>query len=219
MNKYSKPLVVFTAAASITFLAFSAVSTVGGPNWDAEAELLPDYKIEAVEGETTTWKVTNNRTGQAVSTTAPEVYAAAIIAARKDIDKLQGAEIARLNEETTEVKARLAEAIKLREADVQAMAQREANLSAQLDAVNKKILDTQNAAVAKSQEAQAIRADAEKRREDVYRLKRELEEIKADRYQALEHQKKLQDYLTRLEGVIGPLERRQEELEQATKTN
>ncbi|MGE3315354.1 MAG: hypothetical protein AB7O26_09570 [Planctomycetaceae bacterium] len=218
MNKYSKPLVVFTITAALTFLGFSAVSSVGGPNWTAEAEQLsPDYAFEAVPGEKTTYKVTDNATGQAVTSAKPEVQAAAIIAARKHLDKKQKDEIAKLTADATKVQGELDTAIKLREADIQAMAKREQEMAAKIDEVNKQILQTREESVRKSQEAQAVRAEAERRRGDVFRLQRELEEIRADLYQASEHQKFLRDHLERLNGMIGPLERRREQLEQEAK--
>ena len=212
MNKYSKPLVVFTAAASITFLGFSAVSLVGGPNWSAEAALLPDYSIEAVEGDKVTWKVTERLTGANVPVQKSEVEAAAIIAARKHLGAKLDNEAKSLTAKTQEARTKLTEAVKLREADTAAMKKRETEMAAQFEAVNQKSLDSQNQAVRKSQEAQAVRAEAEKRREDVFRLKRELDEIRVDLFRTVEQLKKLQDHKIRLDGVIGPLERRQEQL-------
>ena len=212
MNKYSKSLVVFTAAASITFLGFSAVSLVGGPNWSAEAALLPDYSIEAVEGDKVTWKVTERLTAQNVPVQKSEVHAAAIIAARKHLGTKLDNEAKSLTAKTQEARTKLAEAVQLREADMAAMKKRETEMAAQFEAVNQKSLDTQNQSVRRSQEAQAVRAETEKRREDVFRLKRELEEIRADLYRAVEQLKKLQDHKIRLDGVIAPLERRQEQL-------
>jgi hypothetical protein len=212
MNKYSKPLVVFTAAAAISFLGFSAVSLVGGPNWTAEAELLPGYSIEPVEGEKVTWKVTDRVTNENVSVPKSEVQAAAVIAARNHLGAKLDKQTKANNDELQKIRARYEEAVKFRDADIAAMKKREAEMAAQLEADNKKILDNQAETVRKSQEAQSVRAEAEKRRGDVYRLKRELEEIRANIFQATEQQKKLRDHLIRLEGVIGPLERRQEQL-------
>jgi hypothetical protein len=212
MNKFSKPLVVFTAAAAVSFLGFSAVSSVGGPNWTAEAELLPDYAFEKVDGEKTTWKVTDRLTNENVSVPKPEVQASAVIAARKHYSAKLDKRTKANNDEALKARTQLEEAVKLREADILAMQKREAEMAALLEADNKKILESQAETVRKSQEAQAVRAEAEKRREDVYRLKREFEEIRANLFQAIEQQKKLRDHLIRLEGVIGPLERRQEQL-------
>ncbi len=218
MNKYSKPLVVFTITAALTFLGFTAVSSVGGPNWTAEAQqLTPDYAFEAVPGEKLTWKVTDNASGQAVSNAKPEVHAAAIIAARKHLDKKQKDEIATLTAETAKVQGQLDAAVKLRDVDIQAMKNREQEMATKIEELNKQILDTRAESVRKSQEAQAVRAEAERRRGDVFRLERELEEIRSDLYQATEHQKFLRDHLERLNGMIGPLERRREQLEQEAK--
>jgi chromosome segregation ATPase len=218
MNKFSKPLVVFTAAAAIAFLGFTAVSSVGGPNWTAEAnEVSPDYAIVGEPGEKVTWKVTDNATGQNVSVSKSEVQGAAVIAARKHLAGKQKEEIDKLNAETAKAQADLETAKKYREVDTEAMQKRMEELTAKLEAVNKEILDTRAESVKKSQEAQAIRAEAERRRGDVFRLQRELAEIQSDLYQAKMHQEYLRDHLERLNGMIGPLERRHEQLEQQAK--
>ncbi len=213
MNIYGKILVVFTAAASITFLGATAISLLGGPNWSAEAAELPGYTIEEVAGEKPTWKVTERVSGQNIPVTKSEVHAAAIIAARKHLGTELDKKTQANNAKTTELKNQLAEAVKLREMDIEAMKKREAELAAQLEEVNQKIVTTQTETVRKSQEAQSIRAEAGKRRGDVYRLKRELEEIRAEQYTANEQLKQLRDSLIRLDGVIQPLERRQKQLE------
>jgi chromosome segregation ATPase len=214
MNKYSKPLAVFIAAAAFTFLGFAAVSSVGGTNWNAESEQLsPAYTIESVPGDKITWKATDNVTGKAVNPSKPEVQASAVIAARRDLDKKQKEEIGKLNAATAEANGKRETAEKLRTLDTEALKKRAEELQTKLAEVNKQILDIRGESIRKAQESQAIRAEAERRRGDVYRLERELAEIEADLYQATEHQKFLRDHLERLNGMIGPLERRHEQLE------
>lgn len=216
MNKFSKPLAVFIAAAAFTFLGFAAVSSVGGTNWNSESELLsPAYTVESVPGDKVTYKVTDNVTGKALTSSKPEVQASAVIAARKDLDKKQKDEIAKLNAATADATGKLQSAQALRDVDTKALAKRAEELQTKLAEVNKQILDTRAESIRKAQESQVIRAEADRRRGDVFRLERELAEIQSDLFQATEHQKFLRDQLERLNGMIGPLERRHEQLEEA----
>ena len=181
MTKIGKCLVVFVVGASFAFLGFAWVSMMGGPNWDAEAAALPDYTIQ--KSDDGRWTVTE-RVGAASVSVQPSstVEAAAIIAARDDLQKKQQAEIDRLKKETKDFQADTAEIQKFNAADVKALAARVQELNQQLEGLNTKILNLSNDVVKRSQEAQAIRTEAAKRREDVFRLTRELREIRADNF-------------------------------------
>jgi predicted RNase H-like nuclease (RuvC/YqgF family) len=211
MTKIGKCLVVFAVGASFAFLGFAWVSMMGGPNWDAEAAALPDYTIQkADDGK---WTVTERVGGASVSVQpSSTVEAAAIIAARDDLHKKQQTEIDRLKAETKEFRAGLAEVQKFNAADVKALAARVQELNQQLEGLNAKVLNLSNDVVKRSQEAQAIRTEAAKRREDVFRLTRELREIRADNFRADDLQKKLRDQLVQLKGVELALESRNKQL-------
>jgi chromosome segregation ATPase len=209
MTKFAKCLVVFAVFASFAFLGFAWVAMMGGPNWDAEAASLSDYTIQKSGDK---WTVTERVGGASVNVSRASVEAAAIIAARDDLQKRQKAEIDRLTSETKEFKAKAAEIRKLNAADVKALEARVAELNQQLEGLNTKILSLSNDVVKRSQEAQAIRTEATKRREDVFRLTRELKEIRADNFRADEMQKKLRDQLVQLNGVELALEIRNKQL-------
>ncbi len=209
MTKIAKCLVVFAAFASFAFLGFAWVAMMGGPNWDAEAASLSDYTIQKSGDK---WTVTERVGGASVNVSRASVEAAAIIAARDDLQKRQKAEIDRLQSETKEFKAKAAEIRKLNAADVKALEARVTELNQQLEGLNTKILSLSNDVVKRSQEAQAIRTEATKRREDVFRLTRELREIRADNFRADEMQKKLRDQLVQLNGVELALESRNKQL-------
>jgi predicted RNase H-like nuclease (RuvC/YqgF family) len=210
MTTIAKCLVVFAVFASFAFLGFAWVNMMGGPNWDAEAASLPDYTI-LKNGDK--WTVTERVGNATVSVPRASVEASAVIAARDDLQKKQQAEIDRLKKQTKVYKDRTAEIKKLNEADVKALEARVAELHKQLEGLNAKVLGLSNDVVKRSQEAQAIRTEATKRREDVFRLARELREIRADNYRADELQKRLRDQLVQLNGVELALETRNKQLQ------
>ncbi len=214
MTKVAKCLVVFAVGASFAFLGFAWVSMMGGPNWAAEAAALPGY--EFIKGDDGRWKVTDRATNQAVNVSAsPTVFASAILAARKDRADKQEAEAKSLATPTANYKKKLDEAKKFNEIDVKAMEARVQQLNTQLQDLNAKILQLSGDVVKRSQEAQLIRSEATKRREDVFRLTRELSEIRTDHSRSEELERKLRDQLVRLDGVIASLESRNKQLRDA----
>ena len=210
MTKIGKCLVVLVVGCSFAFFGFAWVSMMGGPNWDAEAAALSDYTIE--RGDDGKWAVTERVGAAKVSVKSPTVQADAVLAARDDMLKKQRAEIARLKDETKEFQAETARVKVFNAADVKALAGRVEQLNKQLDQLNTKIMNLSNDIVKRSQEAQAIRAEATKRREDVFRLTAELREIRADNFRADDLQKKLRDQLVQLNGVEVALQRRNKQL-------
>jgi hypothetical protein len=213
MTKFAKCLVVFAVGASFAFLGFAWVSMMGGPNWAAEAASLPGY--EFTKGEDGRWKVTERATGQAITVKSPTVRASAILAAREDLAKKREDEIKSLSGPTAAYKKKLAEAKKFNEVDVKAMDDRVKELNAQLEALNAKILVLSADIVKRSQDTQLVRDEAAKRRADVFRLSRELTEIKTDHFRSEELERKLRDQLVRLDGVISSLESRNKQLREA----
>lgn len=214
MTKLGKCLVIFVVGASFAFLGFAWVSMMGGPNWNAEAAALPGYAIEKGEGPEGKWSVTDRVTGKSVPVKSPGVQASAVVAAREDLEKKQREEITALQKQTDDYKAKLANVRKFNEADVKALEARVKDLTGQLDELNAKILKMSSDVVKRSQDTQAVRAEAAKRREDVFRLTRELEEIQADKFRSDELQKKLNDQLVQLNGVLTTLESRNKQLRQ-----
>jgi predicted RNase H-like nuclease (RuvC/YqgF family) len=216
MTKFAKCLVVFAVGASFAFLGFAWVSMMGGPNWDAEAAALPGYEFTKAEGGS--WTVRDRATGQAITVKSPTVRASAILAAREDLAKKQDDETQKLSGPTAKYKKNLADAQKLNQADTKAMEARVQQLNTQLENLNAKILELSGDVVKRSQEAQLIRNEAAKRREDVFRLTRELAEIHTDQFRSEELERKLRDQLVRLDGVIVNLESRNQQLREAVGT-
>lgn len=213
MTTIGKVLVIVTAAASLAFLGFAAVTLVGGPNWEAEATQLPDYIIERVEGEVPTWSVKTRRTGESVAQGLKSL-SAAVVAARKDLKQKQETKLGQINGDIPKVEQDLKATKQAIEVDIQAMDRREAELVAELTTLNNRIEQLSEDGLAKSREAQAVRIEVEKRREEVFRLRNLLSALQTDHFRSDDQARKLHELLTRLQGDIDRLERRYEQLKQ-----
>ena len=233
MTKFGQVLTVCIAAASVAFMAFAVASTVGGPNWygDEGIQALPDYLFELAPGtpETPpTWSVKTRRTQESVPPTTP-ILAHAVLAARRDLTKKQIAQTSELDSQINNVPSpvmpanngnpamiTLAEKIALSEKanddDLKAMATREIELVAEFKALQAEIAAITDKIITTTQESQTTRAEADRRREDVFRLQNQIEEIYTDRFRAIEQQKKLRDLLVRLRGSIARAQRRKNQL-------
>jgi len=218
---FSKCLSVFVAVAALLFLGFAAVSLVGGPNWAARNADLTGYEFELSEGENPEWSWTR-RSDQQKSKTNPPILPAAIVAARADLKTKQDAQIQELKQQITAAKAKQIEADKLIAEDEVALANRQKLLLAERRQIHDEIEAQQQKNTGKITKGtdqtpgtQSIRDEITLRREDVYRLRAQLEEIQTDRYRATRQMEKLEDLLTQLQGDIKKLERRQEQLKQA----
>jgi chromosome segregation ATPase len=143
------------------------------------------------------------------------VLAEAIVKARQDWATQQQQQLDELNQQIPVVSTRLKEAKDAIAADIEAMKQREADLNEQLLALQKTIDETTQQAIATAEEAERVREEAARRREDVLRLRNQLSELRTDRFRAEEQQKKLEDLLVRVNGDIGRLERRKQQLQDA----
>ncbi len=205
MTKFSKVFAVFVTLASLTFMGFAVATVVGGPNYQAEqVEQLPDYVFELTPGEKPTWAVKTRRSAETVPA-SPATLPGVIVAARKHLDGRLQEEIERLDPQIKVLEGadgKIAEAKKLIEVDRKGLEKREKELNSELAALRATIKDVADQCIKKSQESQAVRAEAARRREDVFRLLNQLEEIRTDHYRAVEQARKLKELLVRVRGSI-----------------
>ena len=207
-NNFGKVFVVLTTFLSIAFLGFSFAARIAGTNWEGEADSLDKYIVERnVSEKETTYTVKdkiNQESVKANSKLIPEVILAAY-----------NHEATQLNEKIAAVEP-LPELLKKRQdeitahqkVDLKAMTAREAELQKafeqQVATLQELFLEGDKVA----QEALTVWKEEELRREDVARLRNQLEELEVDQFQALEQKKRLQDELSRLRGVQARLQRR-----------
>jgi len=220
MTKLSKVLAVLIAALSLAFMAFAGAAFVGGPNWVAESEaedLNPfrfDKEINAQDGKVT-WSVTAV-VGSPDETKAPikksAVLADTIIAARKKLSTDQDAAIAKLTEQMPGEQSKLDRVRLVLGHDVRALKAFTDNLKKDVAQQWELAEDQSKQIVSASQETQAKQIEAGNRREDIVRLKTQLDVLRADLYQAEKHQVTLRDLLYRLQAKVAAAQRTREKL-------
>ena len=213
MTKISKSLCVFVLVACLAFMGVAAVTSIGGANWHIERDQLTgDYTFdETTLGETTTYAVKSRHTDQQLAA-SPKSLAATVIAARKDLVEVQKKKIVALKTETTTFKTQHQMWTTLTAADEAAMTVRCDQLASELATLNQQIDDAAKQNIAKVEKTQNTLRTNEARREEVYRLLAQLDEIRTDRFQINEQQKRLRDLLIRKQGVVSRLKRRQVQL-------
>lgn len=213
MTRFSKILLVLVLFASIAFMGFAAVSSVGGPNWERETELLPDYVFEYEPGENPIWSVKVRQGSEQISTSP--VLAKVIVAAQKHQIQQQNEKI----EQITKTISPLENAIKNWEAinklDRQAMDVKAGVLNEKIITRDTEIAQLANEGIKLSQQSLEVNQEASERRADIFRLQDQIDEIRNETYLAQEQQNTLRDYIARIEGKVQRLQRQKELLEKA----
>ena len=219
MTTFGKIFTIFITLASLAFMGFAVVTYHGGPNYQAEqVEKLPDYVLKVSTDKPPKWAVETRRLAETVNTSTTTLPGV-IVAARKHLDQQLDEEIKPLDGEILAVEARIAEAKKLIEIDLAGLKKREKELQAELDALLVEIKDVSDQGIKKSQESYAVRDETARRREDVFRLWNQLEEIRTDYYRAVAQAEKLDDLLIRVRGSIDRSQRRNDQLRSVAKTD
>ena len=212
MTNISKSLCVFVLALCLAFMGVAAVTSLGGANWPIERDQITgDYAFETTPGETTTYAVTSRRGDKQLSTGSKSL-AATVIAARKDMVSHQSQQIDALKTETETFVAQENEWATLTAADEASMTARCDELASELATLNQLIDDASKENIATVEKTQGTLRKNEARREEVYRLLAQLDEIRTDLFQINEQQKRLRDLLTRKRGIVNRLKRRQVQL-------
>jgi chromosome segregation ATPase len=211
MTRFSKILLVLVLFTSIAFMGFTAVSSVGGPNWVKEKDAMTDYLFDFQPGENPIWSVKTRRGGEQISSSP--VLAKAIVAAQKHKIQQQNEKI----EQVTKTIPPLEKAIKnwqqVNQVDREAMSLTAVDLKEKISALNSEITQLANEGIKISQQTLEINQQAAERRADVFRLQDQIEEIRNEKYLTQEQQKTLRDYIARLEGKVQRLQRQKEALE------
>jgi hypothetical protein len=199
----------------VAFLGFVAVSLLGGPNWQAKMEAadLKDYSFEASGDEIPTWTVKRVHGGDGVGG-ATKIAPKAIEEARKDLKSKQVSEADSLEKDLKYWQDQLAEARKFTEQDAKGVELRLKELDDELAALNKKIEEVSAIVTERAQQVRAKQAEADRRLEDIRLYEAQLEELRTDRFRALEQQKILRDQLIRFRGTNDRLQRRNDQLKQ-----
>ncbi|HUG89473.1 MAG TPA: hypothetical protein VML55_01480 [Planctomycetaceae bacterium] len=221
LTTIGKCLAVLSAVLALAFAGFVLISVAGGPNWQAKAANLPEYRFDLSEGESPQWSAKHRTTDASVGSPAPTLPQK-LINALDDKQQRQRAELQEIEaalqggQGQGSLEQRIAQARQAIDADIKALAEYERQLAAELERVQVAIEAVSQQVVQKTQEEFAKRKEASERREDMYRLRNQLEEINADIHRTRAQQDKLRDLLNRTYGNIGRLERRKNQLENRT---
>ncbi|MBW3540319.1 MAG: hypothetical protein KY476_08615 [Planctomycetes bacterium] len=223
LTKIGKVLVVLVTVLCVAFAGFAMIVTAGGPNWQARADALEEYRFEQTEGDSPQWtavfRLRGEGAGETVGSPSP-VLAQKIADAldhklRRQQDELQQLALQIDGDPQRGIPslaARAQEAQQLIQTDIQALQQYETQLRTQIAAVNQAIDQASKQFVQKSQEATDKASLAAERREDLYRLRNQLAELEADLFRTLEQQSKIRDLLNRMYGTIARLKGRADQL-------
>ena len=111
-----------------------------------------------------------------------------------------------------ELKVEIKRAIKEINEDKAAFQMRETLLTAELQTIQKAISGVTETAQNETAKAAQLQITATRRREDVFRLKNQLEEIETDIFRAEQQRKKLEDFLIRVQSKVQRLKRRNKQL-------
>jgi hypothetical protein len=224
LTTIGKCLAVASAVLALAFAGFALIAVAGGPNWQAKAAQLEEYRFDRTEGENPQWtaayRVGAGETGESVLSPAPTLPQK-LIDALNHKKQRQADELRRLDaalqgdpqQGLPPLEQRIPAARATIEADIKALASYEQQLASALQTVQTQIDQYSQQIVQKTQEEFAKRDLVQDRREDIYRLRNQLEEIQADIYRTKSQQARLRDLLNRTYGSIGRLERRKNQLE------
>ncbi len=213
MTTFSKVLAIIASVACVAFLGFVAVATLGGANWEAEMKAadLKDYVFDRSDGEVPTWSAKRIVPEEEVAGST-KIAAQVVAQMRQDLKTRQEKESASLDDGIQEIQARLKEAREVIALDEPAVLKRLNELQQELNGINTKIDDVTKAGQQMAQQAKETQDEATKRHEDVRRLTAELEQLRTDRFRALEQQRILRDHLVRIRGTNDELDRRNKDL-------
>jgi hypothetical protein len=217
MNKVAKVLVVFMAVASLSFMAFSAAVLLGGPNWLGIGESMTDYAFEVSTGEQTTYAVSYRLGEPALNKQQLRNPAEAVLEALKHQKGVMTSQEQLLDQQIQGLESLVADRKALKSMDLKALEAREAEFKDYLAQLNDAISAANVAIKEQSERTIALNRELGLHREDVLRLRDQLELVRADRDRLIERSQELEDILALLKGSIAQMQRRTEQLSKQQK--
>lgn len=213
MTRISKILAVFLAVGSLAFAGFAIATTFGGPDWQAllDDPMFNGYKIARTGGEKPLWEATRASDEEKIGSSRrlPEV----IVKVMDDILKRQSERTQQLGAEEQALRSRiqllelsLAADIEALKAFDQAQRQRIADLRKQGD-------DVAARAISATADAQKLENIIATRREDILRLRQQVEELQTDSFRLEQIRKQLANELIQMQGLVNRAQARQRQLD------
>lgn len=210
-TKISKILVVFVTACSLAFMGFTLAMNNSGPDWRTEAEDFDDHVFTYTPGENPTWAV-KHRSDSAPLKSSPNLADLVAVAYQDGRSRNEKATADILAKQPAQLRDRTKTYDGFIKADTVGIDARTTQLTQMYLAACKEIDD-----IAKEGEKQAnfaidFRNAAARRRESVFRLTREREEIETEHYRLKEQKRVLLDLLHQMRGIRLRLENREQQL-------
>jgi chromosome segregation ATPase len=203
----SRILAVLVTVLCIAFLGFAFVVTLGGPNWEAMARSMTEYRFtQDPDGK---WSVTTADEQQLGSS---EVTASVLVSALDDkLKRLQG-ELTPLEEAQPQLQARteaLEQQIAADQAALTASLGQKQQFLAQLQQQRSQI---SGQVVQQTEQANALEQQVGDRRADVFRLTNQLTLLRADEARIEQIHRQLDDLIEQINADLGKARRREEQL-------
>ncbi len=210
---FGKIFLVFTAVVSILLAGVSMVAFFAVPSMHPAMAELEDYSFEAQQGEKITWTVTP-RIGESSTVASNESIFVAVTKARNHMKQRLQRESSEMNEALNGVKNQLALVTAQQQQDLEAMARRAEELEADVAAYESEVIAKSGEFQDLSVQGRVIRDETASRREDVARLRLELEELRTHLYELTELRRTLTDRLLRIRLDNQSLEVRESQIRQ-----
>lgn len=217
MTGLGKALVVFVTVASVAFMTFALMQFWwwgAFPNYEAKARELKNYSFTfSGTFQEPSWSATTHR-GDPIGT-SPILAKVLADAYQHKATQIQ-TRLTELQTSVPELQTKIAAYEAASAEDQAGIAARQGKILKELKALQDSIEQASKEGAAKTAEANQTRQVAELRREDIFRLQEQLDEITTDRQRVEELQRQLEDLIIRVDGSNLRLLKRNQQLKNQT---
>lgn len=223
MTAIAKVLAIFITVASVIYMASALVLTAApNPNWEAQAEMVPNFRLSQTTGEKPQWTLTHIISGESFSNAVlPNVIESAYKHLTTKLDEETqipvAGQIVSMVDRTSALSAEIGTYDNSVDLDKKALETRHQSLLSYLDKLQKDTLQASQDANKVTNVSQQTRVVSDLRREDIQRLTSQLDEINIDHRRIEDQQKQLNDLIIRFEGAVIRLENRNQLLKSQSK--
>lgn len=207
MSSFPKIAAVVLAASAVIFMGVGAGMLFGRPNPVAEMN-APELRAYNFQQTDTGWSVT----GPDGTAQTKENAFQAVLSAYKAEESAAKAQTAEMTATTETIQTQIEYRKASQAADMEALKNRRDYISQVVEKQIRDLMDSSDTMQALSEDTLAVRLETADRREDVSRLKSELEELRTDKYRLHDIQRVLTDRLLRLHLENEALQRRLDQL-------
>lgn len=202
MTRIGKILAIFVAIASLSFVGFAIATVFGGPDWQSvmQAKYFDGYRISKSTGPDATWTAIRGSDEQQVASSKvlPEVLSKVM----DEVHSSNQQKIQELQAKLPVLEARVAELAAAREADKKALDLYVERRRAEVNKVREQNETVSAQVVTATTEAQKLENLIAARREDILRLKQQVEELRGDLFRLQEIEFQLDNLRNQVDGTL-----------------